>query len=136
MPYLKRINSLPLINHINIYIYKYTQVSDIRPSWSSCFFCPESFSFFNLNFLSSIKHPTAKCWHPHAVPLFLKNPNQLFLKCLILLVTNNISQLSLTSLIQLFLKSHIQIVPQKPYLFISQNLFSVISNNSFMIITQ
>ena len=34
MPYLKRINSLPLINHIS---YKYTQVSDIGPSWSSCF---------------------------------------------------------------------------------------------------
>ena len=35
MPYLKRINSLPLINHIS---YKYAQVSDIGPSWSSCFF--------------------------------------------------------------------------------------------------
>ena len=34
MPYLKRINSLPLINHIS---YKYAQVSDIGPSWSSCF---------------------------------------------------------------------------------------------------
>ena len=33
MPYLKRINSLPLINHIS---YKYAQVSDIGPSWSSC----------------------------------------------------------------------------------------------------
>ena len=33
MPYLKRINSLPLINHIS---YKHTQVSDIGPSWSSC----------------------------------------------------------------------------------------------------
>ena len=31
MPYLKRINSLPLINHIS---YKYA--SDIGPSWSSC----------------------------------------------------------------------------------------------------
>ena len=38
MPYLKRINSLPLINHIS---YKYAQVSDIGPSWSSCFsHCP------------------------------------------------------------------------------------------------
>ena len=36
MPYLKRINSLPLINHIS---YKYTQVSDIGPSWSSCLHC-------------------------------------------------------------------------------------------------
>ena len=35
MPYLKRINSLPLINHIS---YKYAQVSDVGPSWSSCFF--------------------------------------------------------------------------------------------------
>ena len=35
MPYLKRINSLPLINHIS---YKYAQVSDIGPSWSSCYF--------------------------------------------------------------------------------------------------
>ena len=35
MPYLKRINSLPLINHVS---YKYTQVSDIGPSWSSCLF--------------------------------------------------------------------------------------------------
>ena len=35
MPYVKRINSLPLINHIS---YKYAQVSDIGPSWSSCFF--------------------------------------------------------------------------------------------------
>ena len=34
MPYLKRINSLPLINQVS---YKYTQVSDIGPSWSSCF---------------------------------------------------------------------------------------------------
>ena len=34
MPYLKRINSLPLINHIS---YKYAKVSDIGPSWSSCF---------------------------------------------------------------------------------------------------
>ena len=34
MPYLKRMNSLPLINHIS---YKYAQVSDIGPSWSSCF---------------------------------------------------------------------------------------------------
>ena len=34
MPYLKKINSLPLINHIS---YKYAQVSDIGPSWSSCF---------------------------------------------------------------------------------------------------
>ena len=34
MPYLKRINSLPLINHIS---YKYAQVSDIGPSWSSCY---------------------------------------------------------------------------------------------------
>ena len=33
MPYLKRINNLPLINHIS---YKYAQVSDIGPSWSSC----------------------------------------------------------------------------------------------------
>ena len=33
MPYLKRIKSLPLINHIS---YKYAQVSDIGPSWSSC----------------------------------------------------------------------------------------------------
>ena len=38
MPYLKRINSLPLINHIS---YKYAQVSDIGPSWSSCFSSPE-----------------------------------------------------------------------------------------------
>ena len=36
MPYLKRINSLPLINHIS---YKYAQVSDIGPSWSSCYTC-------------------------------------------------------------------------------------------------
>ena len=36
MPYLKRINSLPLINHIS---YKYAQVSDIGPSWSSCCNC-------------------------------------------------------------------------------------------------
>ena len=34
MPYLKRINSLPLINHIS---YKYAQVSHIVPSWSSCY---------------------------------------------------------------------------------------------------
>ena len=34
MPYLKKINSLPLINHIS---YKYAQVSDIGPSWSSCY---------------------------------------------------------------------------------------------------
>ena len=33
MSYLKRINSLPFINHIS---YKHTQVSDIGPSWSSC----------------------------------------------------------------------------------------------------
>ena len=43
MPYLKRINSLPLINHIS---YKYAQVSDIGPSWSSCFFlCSMGYSF-------------------------------------------------------------------------------------------
>ena len=36
MLYLKRINSLPLINHIS---YKYAQVSDIGPSWSSCLWC-------------------------------------------------------------------------------------------------
>ena len=40
MPYLKRINSLPLINHIS---YKYAQVSDIGPSWSSCFLFPQHF---------------------------------------------------------------------------------------------
>ena len=45
MPYLKRINSLPLINHIS---YKYTQVSDIGPSWSSCF----KFSFGYSNVVS------------------------------------------------------------------------------------
>ena len=48
MPYLKRINSLPLINHIS---YKYAQVSDIGPSWSSCFvkFILSSANAFNLD---------------------------------------------------------------------------------------
>ena len=27
--------------------------------------------FFDLDFLSPIKHPTAECWHPHALFLFL-----------------------------------------------------------------
>ena len=40
MPYLKRINSLPLINHIS---YKYAQVSDIGPSWSSCYLAQNYF---------------------------------------------------------------------------------------------
>ena len=44
MPYLKRINSLPLINHIS---YKYAQVSDIGPSWSSCLSCNGSIFLAN-----------------------------------------------------------------------------------------
>ena len=44
MPYLKRINSLPLINHIS---YKYAQVSDIGPSWSSCSSFPTMFSYLS-----------------------------------------------------------------------------------------
>ena len=45
MPYLKRINSLPLINHIS---YKYAQVSDIGPSWSSCFLIAVNYSIDNI----------------------------------------------------------------------------------------
>ena len=32
-------------------------------------FFPELCPFFDLTILSSIKHPTAECWHPHAVLL-------------------------------------------------------------------
>ena len=31
--------------------------------------CP----FFDLDFISSIKHPTAERWHPHAVLLFISS---------------------------------------------------------------
>ena len=34
------------------------------------FFYSELCPFFNLDFLSSIKHPTAENWHPHVVLLF------------------------------------------------------------------
>ena len=54
MPYLKRINSLPLINHIS---YKYAQVSDIGPSWSSC--------LFFASYLGSAEQNTGVYWEMH-----------------------------------------------------------------------
>ena len=34
------------------------------------FFFSELCSFFDIDFLSSIKHPTAECWHSHVMLLF------------------------------------------------------------------
>ena len=53
MPYLKRINSLPLINHIS---YKYTQVSDIGPSWSSCYFYVPNNEIVDLSIFKAVAH--------------------------------------------------------------------------------
>ena len=39
------------------------------------FFFFKSCPFFDLDFLSSIKHSTDKHWHPHAVLFFLSDPS-------------------------------------------------------------
>ena len=86
MPYLKRINSLPLINHIS---YKYAQVSDIGPSWSSCFLRIDVKHCDRINFLLKAvlcfdngyvgKQPLA--WKEYCVEYWLKELQESVDRC-------------------------------------------------------
>ena len=46
-------------------------IHTIKGDNSKCIVFSESCPFFDLNFLSSIKHPTVEHWHPHVVLLLM-----------------------------------------------------------------
>ena len=78
---------------------------------NACFFFSELCPYFDLDFVSSIKHPTAKRWHQNAVLLFSKIAAKVHIFMYSLCSMNNVTKPQLGS--KCLAKGHSNVRPSE-----------------------